>query len=130
MKIKNVVYAVGRSGYFNKDLKATKAGARPNGSFLGGKPLTPGYTKIVQPGFIISVMLVLDDGQVAIGECADVIFSGHAGRDPLFVRREHMPLRETQVRQWLVGRDVSGFRSNAEEIDRFEDGGRRLHTAL
>lgn len=130
MKIKNVVYAVGRSGYFNKDLKATKAGARPNGSFLEGKPLTPGYTKIVQPGFIISVMLVLDDGQVAIGECADVIFSGHAGRDPLFVPAEHMPLLESQIRRWLVGRDISTFRSNAEEIDRFEMDGRRLHTAL
>jgi methylaspartate ammonia-lyase len=130
MKIKSVVYAVGRSGYFNKDLKATKAGARPNGTILEGKPLTPGYTKIVQPGFIISVMLVLDDGQVAIGECADVIFSGHAGRDPLFVPAEHMPLLESQIRQWLVGRDVSTFRSNAEEIDRFEKDGRRLHTAL
>jgi methylaspartate ammonia-lyase len=130
MKIKNVVYAVGRSGYFNKDLKATKAGARPNGSFLEGKPLTPGYTKIVQPGFIISVMLVLEDDQIAVGECADVIFSGHAGRDPLFVPAEHMPLLESQIRQWLVGRDVSTFRSNAEEIDRFENDGRRLHTAL
>jgi methylaspartate ammonia-lyase len=130
MKVRDVVYAVGRSGYFNKDLKATTAGAKANGTFLEGKPLTPGYTRIVQPGFIISVMLVLESGEVAIGECADVIFSGLAGRDPLFVPEEHMPVLESTVRRWLVGRDVSRFRVNAEEIDRLEIEGRRLHTAL
>ena len=85
MKIRDVVYSTGLSGYFNKDLLAVKAGARPNGTFLEGKPLTPGYTHIVQAGAIISIMLVLEDGSVAVGECADVIFSGLAGRDPLFV---------------------------------------------
>ena len=130
MKVRDVVFAVGRSGYFNKDLAATKAGAKPNGTILEGKPLTPGYTTIVQPGFIISVMLVLDDSQIAIGECADVIFSGLAGRDPLFVPQEHLPLLETAVRPWLVGREIDVFRANAQEIDRFEVDGRRLHTAL
>ncbi len=130
MKIRDVVYCTGLSGYFNKDLLAVKAGAKPNGTFLEGKPLTPGYTNIVQAGAIISVMLVLDDGSVAIGECADVIFSGLAGRDPLFVPAEHLPLLEKVVRPWLSGRDVSTFRPWAEEIDRMEPAGRRLHTAL
>lgn len=130
MKIRDVVYCVGLSGYFNKDLLAVKAGARPNGTFLEGKPLTPGYTSIVQAGSVISVMLLLDDGSVATGECADVIFSGLAGRDPLFVPAQHMPLLESVVRPWLVGRDASVFRANAEAIDRMEIEGRRLHTAL
>lgn len=130
MKIRDVVYAVGLSGYFNKDLLAVKAGARANGTFLEGKPLTPGYSRIVQAGAIVSVMLLLDDGSVAIGECADVIFSGLAGRDPLFIPAEHMPVLEAVVRPWLVGRDVSAFRAHAGEIDRLEVDGRRLHTAL
>lgn len=130
MKITDVVYAVGRSGYFNKDLKAVKAGAKANGSFVEGKPLTAGYTHIVQAGAIISVMLLLDDGSVAIGECADVIFSGLAGRDPLFVPEAHLPLLESTVRSWLTGRDVATFRGPAEEIDRLAVGGARLHTAL
>jgi len=130
MKIRDVVYAVGRSGYFNKDLKAVKAGAKANGSFVEGQPLTAGYTQIVQAGAIISVMLLLDDGSVAIGECADVIFSGLAGRDPLFVPEAHLPLLESTVRSWLVGRDVGSFRGPAEEIDRLEVGGARMHTAL
>ena len=130
MKIRDVVYSVGRSGYFNKDLQAVKAGGRANGSFVEGKPLTPGYTAIVQAGAIISVMLILEDGSVAIGECADVIFSGLAGRDPLFIPEEHLPLLESTVRSWLVGRSVDAFRSHAEEIDRMEVQGARLHTAL
>src|ERR1700761_2030277 len=98
MKIIDVVYAKGLSGYFNKDLKAVKAGGRPNGTFVEGAPLTPGYTAIVQAGAIVSVMLRLEDGSSAIGECADVIFSGLAGRDPLFVPEQHLPLLETTIR--------------------------------
>jgi len=130
MKIKDVVFVAGLSGYFNKDLQAVKAGARPNGTFLEGKPLTPGYTQIVQAGAIISVMLILEDGCVAVGECADVIFSGLAGRDPLFIPGEHLPVLESVVRPWLVGRSVVSFRAQAEEIDRFQVEGKRLHTAL
>lgn len=130
MKIRDVVYGVGLSGYFNKDLLAVKAGAKPNGTFLEGRPLTPGYTSIVQAGAIISIMLLLDDGSVAIGECADVIFSGLAGRDPLFIPSEHLPLLESSVRDWLVGRDVSRFRANAEAADRLQVHGRSLHTAV
>jgi len=130
MKIQDVVYAEGRSGYFNKDLKAVKAGRKANGSFVEGEPLTPGYTAIVQPGAIVSVMLLLEDGSLAIGECADVIFSGLAGRDPLFVPAQHLPLLESEIRSWLVGRNVDAFRANAQEIDRMAFGGKRLHTAL
>lgn len=130
MKIRDVVSSVGLSGYFNKDLLAVKAGARANGTFYEGQPLTPGYSSIVQAGAILSIMLVLDDGSVATGECADVIFSGLAGRDPLFVPSEHLPLLQTTIREWLVGRDVSRFRANAEEADRMLVGGKRLHTAV
>ncbi|RYY93634.1 MAG: methylaspartate ammonia-lyase [Comamonadaceae bacterium] len=130
MKIGDVVFVAGLSGYFNKDLLAVKAGAKANGTFLEGKPLTPGYTQIVQAGSIISVMLVLEDGSVAIGECADVIFSGLAGRDPLFIPAEHLPTLESVVRPWLVGRDVGAFRAHAEEIDGMQVEGKRLHTAL
>ena len=130
MNIRDVVYSVGLSGYFNKDLAAVKAGARPNGTFLEGKPLTAGYTNIVQAGAVVSVMLLLEDGSVAVGECADVIFSGLAGRDPLFVPAQHLPVLESTVRRWLVGRDVGAFRANAQEIDRMEVDGRRLHAAL
>ena len=50
MNIRDVIPVVGRSGFFNRDLAAVKAGARADGFAYPGKPLSPGFTNIVQPG--------------------------------------------------------------------------------
>ncbi|MPZ45266.1 MAG: hypothetical protein GEV05_18100 [Betaproteobacteria bacterium] len=131
MKIKDVICAVGRSGYMHRDLLAIKAGrAKPNGSLYDGAPMSPGFTRIIEPATIISVMLVLEDGQVAFGDCADVILAGVAGRDPAFDARHHIDYVRTEMAAALRGRDVSEFRRHAEEMDRFEHAGKRLHTAI
>ena len=130
MKINDVVYAVGRSGFFNRDLAAVKAGARADGFAYPGKPLSPGFVKIVQPGTAVSVMLLLDDGQVAFGDCTDVILTGVAGRDPLFQAEQHLAFLRATMRDVLCGRPIDHFRGLAEEVDRFSYNGRRLHTAL
>ena len=65
MKVKQVICAAGRSGYMHRDLMAIKAGARQDGMIFHGPTVTPGFKKIVEPATIISVMLVLEDGQVA-----------------------------------------------------------------
>src|SRR5882724_5785226 len=130
MKIADVVYAIGRSGFFNRDLAAIKAGARADGFAYPGEPLSPGFTKIVQPGTAISVMLVLEDGQVAFGDCVDVILSGVAGRDPLFRAEQHLEFLRTTMRGFLRGRPIDSFRDLAGEVDRFVHNGRPLHTAL
>ena len=130
MKIKDVIYSVGRSGFFNRDLAAIKAGARADGFAYPGKPMSPGFAKIVQPGTAISVMPLLDDGQVALGDCVDVILTGVAGRDPLFRAEQHLPFLRTTMRELLRGRAIDRFREIAEEIDGLIHAGRRLHTAL
>src|SRR3546814_18967730 len=89
-----------------------------------------GYRKIVEPGTVISVMLVLEDGQIAFGDCADVIFAGVAGRDRVFQAAEHIDLLRTQVADRLRGRDVAPFKPNATELDDLVLNARRLHTAL
>ena len=130
MKVADVVYAVGRSGFFNRDLAAVKAGARADGFAYPGRPLSPGFEKIVQPGTAISVMLLLDDGQVAFGDCTDVILTGVAGRDPLFRAEQHLAFLRTRMREALRGRSIDRFRDLAEEVDGFVHDGKRLHTAL
>src|SRR5215471_7736733 len=130
MKIRDVIPVVGRSGFFNRDLAAVKAGARADGFAYPGKAVSPGFEKIVQPGTAISVMLRLDDGQVAFGDCVDVILTGVAGRDPLFQAEQYMGFLRTTIRDLLRGRPVDRFRTLAEEVDGFVDGGRCLHTAL
>jgi methylaspartate ammonia-lyase len=131
MQIHDVLCVAGRSGYVLKDLQAIRTGrARPNGFSFDGDPVTPGFSRIAQPGDMLSVMLRLDDGQIAFGDCMDVIFSGAAGRDPVFRAADHLPILEGPIRQCLIGRQLDAFRSLAEEMDRFEYDGRRLHTAL
>jgi methylaspartate ammonia-lyase len=130
MRIKEIVYAVGRSGFFNRDLAAIKAGAQADGFAYPGKPVSPGFKKVVQPGTAISVMLLLDDGQVGFGDCTDVILTGVAGRHPLFQAEQHLPFLRTTVREMLRGRTVDRFRDLAEEVDGFVRDGERLHTAL
>ena len=131
MKVKDVICAAGRSGYMHRDLLAIKAGkAKPNGSLYEGEPMSPGFTRIIEPATIISIMLVLEDGQIAFGDCADVILAGVAGRDPAFNAKGHIDYVKSEVAGALRGRDISSFKRNAEEMDRFEHGGKRLHTAI
>lgn len=130
MKIQDVVYAVGRSGFMNKDLAAIKAGAKPNGSIYDGEPVLPGFKRVMQPGIIISVMLVLEDGSVAFGDCADVILTGFAGRDPLFREEDHIDFLRNEMRDFLVGKELSAFRPLAEAVDSMKRDGKPLHTAI
>jgi methylaspartate ammonia-lyase len=130
MKIRDVVYSIGQSGYLHRDLMAIKAGARADGFLFHGTPVLPGYKSIVEPGTTISVMFVLDDDQVAFGDCADVILAGAAGRDRVFNADEHIGLLEGDLRERLTGLDVSAFRSNAETFDRLQLGGKPMHMAL
>ncbi len=131
MRIADVICVVGRSGYFNKDLVAARAAdTKENGFGFDGRPVLPGFDHIVQPGTVVSVMLRLEDGLIAFGDCVDVILAGIAGRDQRF-RAEHvLPFLQTEMRARLVGREVDRFRPLAEELDCVTHDGMLLHTAV
>ncbi len=132
MKIEKLVCARGRSGFFFDDQLAIVEGAEPDGFTYRGRPRTPGFTSIRQSGEAISVMLLLEDGLIAQGDCVAVQYSGAGGRDPLFLAADFIPVIERVVNPHLAGRRIEGFRGLAEEIDRLVDPatGRRLHTAI
>lgn len=130
MKIRQVLCAAGRSGYLHLDLLAIKAGAKADGGIFHGPTVGAGFKKIAEPASILSVMLVLEDGQVAFGDCADVIFAGVAGRDPLFDAEAYMDTVKGPVAEVLTGQDASVFRPMAGSVDAMAVGGKRLHTAL
>ena len=92
MKITKVVCSAGKTGFFFDDQKAIKAGAKSDGNFYVGEPVTEGFTSVRQMGESISVMFVLEDGQVAHGDCAAVQYSGAGGRDPLFLAENFIPV--------------------------------------
>lgn len=130
MKIEKVVCSAGRTGFFFDDQKAIKAGAKADGAAYVGQAMTPGFEKIRQAGESISVMLILEDGQVAYGDCAAVQYSGAGGRDPLFLASNFIPVIEKHVAPVLEGKEADNFKALAEEVEKVEVDGKRLHTAI
>ncbi|MGL5122876.1 MAG: methylaspartate ammonia-lyase [Fusobacteriaceae bacterium] len=130
MKIIDVVCSAGKTGFYFDDQVAIKAGAEHEGFAYVGEPVTSGFKTIRQAGESIAIMLILEDGQVSCGECAAVQYSGTGGRDPLFLASEFIPLIEKEIAPKLIGRDLSSFRSLAEEFDSMLVNGKRLHTAI
>lgn len=128
----DIRFVSGLSGYFHKDLQAVKSSPEYNPLIDNISPVTPGFDNVVQAGEVISILIRLPNGAVAVGDCADVIFSGAASRDPLFIPAEHLPFLENVVRPWLLKRDVSEFRPNAIEVEApwHALGNKRLHTAV
>jgi methylaspartate ammonia-lyase len=65
----------------------------------------------------VSVGLVLDNSQVAWGDCVAVEFSGKAGRHPVFRAEEGLVTIQRTVASALQGREITSFRELATEVD-------------
>ncbi|HEY5438765.1 MAG TPA: methylaspartate ammonia-lyase [Acidimicrobiales bacterium] len=130
MKIVDVIYTPVATGFFRDDQVAIRAGRDRDGFFYLGTPVTPGFRAIREPGMAVSVSLILSDGQVALGDCAEVQYAGAGGRAPLASLDELLAQLTTHVTPRLVGRTVDGFRAAAEEIDGVEVGGVPLATPV
>ncbi len=130
MKIIDVVCSAGRTGFYFDDQRAIKQGAGHDGVFYVGQPVTDGFRAIRQAGESISVMLLLEDGQVAYGDCAAVQYSGAGGRDPLFLAEEFIPVILEHIKPKLVGREADNFRELAAMMESITVDGKRLHTAV
>lgn len=126
----DVICSEGRTGFYFDDQRAIKEGAATDGFRYVGDTVTEGFSNIRQAGESISVMLVLEDGQVAHGDCAAVQYSGTGGRDPLFLARDFIPIIQNHIKPRLVGKEASSFKELAESIDRMKVDGKQLHTAI
>ena len=130
MKIIDVVCSAGRSGFYFDDQRAIKKGAAHDGMFYSGETVTEGFTSVRQAGESISVMIILEDGQIAYGDCAAVQYSGAGGRDPLFLAKDFIPLIDRYIKPELVGKEADNFRSLCEAMETITVDGKRLHTAI
>ena len=130
MKIVDIVCSKGRTGFYFDDQRAIKGGAGHDGIFYVGAPVTQGFTSVRQAGESISVMIVLEDGQVAYGDCAAVQYSGAGGRDPLFLAEDFIPVIEQYIKPQLVGKEADDFRGLAAMMEAIQVDGKRLHTAI
>jgi methylaspartate ammonia-lyase len=130
MLIVEVMAVPVRTGFYADDQAAIRAGAQPDGFRYVGAPVTPGFRAIRQPGEAVSVMLLLDDGQVAYGDCAAVQYAGVGGREALFDAATAVELIDRQVAPLLRGAAVGDFRTMAAMVDDLLVDGRRLPTAV
>ncbi len=130
MRIRDVVFSAGTSGYYFDDQAAIKEGAVQQGHLYRGIPVTPGFTAIRQAGESVSVTLILEDGSMGTGDCAAVQYSGAGGRDPLFLAGRYIPFLESHIRPLLAGCEYPSFRRASEHFDSLMIEGKPLHTAL
>ncbi|HET6502694.1 MAG TPA: methylaspartate ammonia-lyase [Amycolatopsis sp.] len=125
MRIVDVLTEPVRAGFFSDDQAAIRAGAAHDGFGYAGAPHTPGFTEIRQAGEAVSVLLLLEDGSVAYGDCAAVQYSVAGGRDPVFTASSACLDIAEQLRPLLVGAELTSFRELAGAVD-----SRPLHTAI
>jgi len=130
MKILDLVCVPALTGFYVDDQAAILAGATHDGFDYVGTPQTPGFTSIRQPGEALSVMLILDSGEVAHGDCAVVQYSGVGGRDPLFNSVESKTIIENLIAPILIGHEIKEFRSIAAEIDNLSVDGKRISAGI
>ncbi|NCB38317.1 MAG: methylaspartate ammonia-lyase [Erysipelotrichia bacterium] len=130
MKISKVAFSKGISAFFFDDQRAIKNGAKHDGFVYVGEPVTPKFNRIRQAGQSISVLLMLEDGQIAVGDCAAVQYSGAGGRDPLFLAEEYIPFLEKHIKPLLEGMEVGTFRDMARKFSELQIEGRPLHSAI
>jgi methylaspartate ammonia-lyase len=128
--ISRVLATAGLGGYYFDDLAAIRAGAKQDGFFYLGSPLTPGYDRIRQPGETVSVILVLDNGQVAFGDAVSIQYSGVVGRDPVFIPERYLADVQQKLAPLLEGRRVDSLSEICREIEDLSDADGPLHTAL
>ena len=131
-KIQKLLAVPERTGFFFDDQVAIKSGAEPDGFTYRGQPVLPGFSAVRQAGEAVGILLILENGAIAHGDCAAVQYSGVGGRDPLFLAAQFVPVINRLIKPRLEGRELTGFRDLAAEFDSLVDPetGRILHTAI
>ena len=109
------VPAVG--AYYFEDLAALQSRSIPQKERYAAAPVTPGFRRVREVAEAVSVGLVLEDEQVAWGDCVAVAYSGKAGRYPVFRAAEGLTAIQQVVVPALQGRSVTTFRELAAEVD-------------
>ena len=130
MKIMDLILVPGLTGFYVDDQAAILVGADHDGFDYVGEPITPGFKSIREAGQSLSVLLLLENGEVAHGDCAVVQYSGAGGREPLFNSEVAQSLLNQHVVPLLKGRTIQDFRSIAEEIDHLEVEGERIPASI
>ncbi len=130
MKVKKVLASCGLTGFYNDDQEAIRQGAVEDGFCYSGRPVTPGFDCVRQKGESVSIMLVLEDGQVAYSDCTTVQYAGVCGRDPVLHAEEVKRFVAESIAGRLAGRELGSFRKLAGEFDKAQFDGKECSLAI
>jgi methylaspartate ammonia-lyase len=130
MIIADIVCVPVRGGFFTDDQAAIRAGAVQDGFTYAGNPMTAGFEAIRQPGEAVSVLLLLERGRIAHGDCAAVQYSGVGGRAHVFSAASAIAVIERHIAPLLRRREITTFRELAREVDTLIVDGEPMHTAI
>jgi len=122
MKISRVLATPGLNGFYSDDKAAIRRGAKMDGFVYEGVPVTPGFTRVRQPGESASIVLMLDDGSHAFGDALTVQYTGAGGREALLGGAQMARIVMEVVAPALEGRALGRFRELSVEVEnlRFE----------
>ncbi|KKM09833.1 methylaspartate ammonia-lyase [Clostridiales bacterium PH28_bin88] len=130
MKVKKVLYAAGLTGFYMDDKEAIREGAEQDGFIYRGQPLTPGFDTIRQAGEAVSVIFVLENGDIAYGDCAVAQYAASGGRETPMRARDLINIIEQEVVPRFEGKDLTNFRREAAGFDHLQVNGEQLPAAI
>lgn len=130
MKIKDCIAVEGFGGFFWDDQAAIKQGIERNGFTYYGEPITPGFYAVRQPSEAVTIVLILEDGQIAYGDCVSVQYSARAGRDPIFRSAVYKPYIDEVILPKIRGIELTSFRELAESFDKMLIDGKPIHRSI
>jgi methylaspartate ammonia-lyase len=130
MKIIDALAVKGFGGFFWDDQAAIKKGAKRNGFTYFGDPVTSGFYAIRQPSEAVSIIFILDDDNISIGDCCSVQYSARSGRDPIFRAEKYLPIVQDKLLPMFIGREIKTFKEMAKEFDSFLIDGKPMHHGI
>lgn len=130
MKVKKVLCTKNMTGFYMDDKEAIKRGAEEDGFVYKGEPVTKGFKTIRQPGQAVSVMFVLENGEIAYGDCAVAQYAASGGREVPNTAEGLIEIIDKYVTPYFEGMDIKEFKSTAENFDTKLFDGAQLPTPI
>jgi len=131
VKINDVIFTKGMGSFFFDDQAAIKGSLTHDGFLYKGNPQTTAFGRVRTPSEAVLVALILEDGQIALGDCCSVQYPGAGGRDPLFLADSYIAWMENNIKPQLISLETSSFRKNAKYLSGFKtQEGTPIHTAI
>jgi len=106
----------GISGFWVQDQLAIQTGAKKDGFFYEGSPVSPGFLRIKEPSFAYCLSLQLKNGATAMGDCVTVVDVGYADR-PIPLRLENLSMVKEALTDQLVGKNFTSFKQAAATLE-------------